>query len=107
MKKLVIGLTVLVMLSLKAYAWDGVVTNTIAKIDVVVDGENYGFRVYLNGSPALCGTTSDWAYVNKSSSNYDAIVSSLLAAHMAGRRVTLYTNKMASGYCHIGYLSVH
>ena len=107
MNELLIVLSVLALSSIKALAWDGVATNTIAKVDVPLSGENYGFRVYLDGLPSLCGNTHNWAYINKSDDNHDAMVSVLLAAHLAGRKVTLYSNRAASGYCHLGYVTLY
>jgi hypothetical protein len=106
MKKILFGLLTALVLSTSVYSWDGVNTNTILKVDVALDGNNYGFRVYLSGAPKLCGNGNDWAYVNIDDSNYNTVVASLMSAHMAGRRVTLYTNRNSSGYCQIGYMNV-
>ncbi|MBW8184268.1 hypothetical protein [Shewanella nanhaiensis] len=90
-------------------AWDGTVAGTINTIDVT-HGQNYGFRITLKGGPKLCGNNHTWAYLNDSDSNYQVLVSTLLAAKMAGNSVRLYTNQeqnSGNNYCHIGYISVH
>lgn len=90
-------------------AWDGTVNGKIKQIDVETkNGDNAGLRVTLENNPSLCGNQYTWAYINKSDGNYQAAVSVLLAAKMAGTSVTLYANKNAgwNDYCHIGYISI-
>lgn len=87
-----------------ASSWDGAIYGTISRIDIT-SGENYGIRIYLKDLPKLCGNQVDWAYLNESDSNYKTFVSVLLAAHMAQKNITLYTNQK-NGYCHIGYVVV-
>lgn len=106
--KLSVFLFLSLLFTQSALAWDGNVTGKIYEIDVTA-AESYGFRVYLEGLPALCGNTNNWAYLNKSSSNYQTFVSVLLAANMAGRSVTLYTTKetlSGNDFCTIGYVTL-
>jgi hypothetical protein len=87
-----------------ANSWDGAIYGTISRIDIA-PGENYGIRIYLKDFPKLCGNQADWAYLNESDSNYKTFVSVLLAAHMAQKNVTLYSNQQ-NGFCHIGYVVI-
>lgn len=99
----------LFLLSTYAYSWDGAVSGKVAKIDVT-SGENYGFRVYLEGYPKLCGNDHNWAYLNETNSNYKTYVAVLLSAKAAKQDVVIYTNRkgaVANGYCNIGYISVN
>lgn len=93
MKYTIIRLIVLTltMASPLTYSWDGEVTGLIKQIDVT-GGEDYGFRVQLEGGPSLCANAHTWAYLNASDSNYNAYVSVLLAARMAQKTVTIYTD---------------
>jgi hypothetical protein len=86
-------------------AWDGTTGGTITFIDVTTD--NYGFRVTLAGSPALCGNQNTWAYITTTDSNYNAFAAALLSAKETGDGIVLYATRDASGYCHLGYISVH
>lgn len=70
-----------------AFGWDGAVTGRVLQIDVP-EAEGYGFRVKLGGEPELCGNTRTWAYLNKSSSNYDTYVGVFLSAKMAKKAVS-------------------
>ncbi len=93
----------LMLLSGKAFAWDGVKYGKITGVDVT-DAENFAVRVYLDGTP-VCGTTESWGYVNKGHSNYEAMVAIINSAFLSGRQVTIYTNRTGN-YCEIGYLAV-
>ena len=84
-----------------ALAWDGIKTGKITGIDVT-GGQNFGFRVYLDGTP-MCGTTEVWAFANKDFDNYDALVSVITSAYLAGKTVTVLTNQDGV-YCRIGYV---
>ncbi|KLN65645.1 hypothetical protein [Vibrio sp. VPAP30] len=88
------------------FAWDGVQKGKLGQIDVA-DEENFGFRVTLASGITLCGN-HQWAYLNKSHSNYETYVSAILSAKFAGANVTIYTNKDGSsqGYCRVGYIVV-
>lgn len=101
-----VAVAILVLFSsTQAQAWDGVVNGTITRIDVSSGGDDYGFRVYLSPGQAMCtGSTADWAFINKSTSNYEASVAMLNSAFLAGKPVTLYTT-LSQGYCEIGYIS--
>jgi hypothetical protein len=87
-----------------ALAWDGQVTGQIHGADVT-DGPNYAFRIDLQGSPTLCGSSATWAYVDSNTPNYGAYVATILAAKATGDTVVVYTNRDAgTGYCRIGYV---
>ncbi len=106
MKKFVLWAGVIVgfLAAVPAAAWDGEKHGKIAGIDVVSDGANFGFRVYLNAGP-MCQTSETWAYINSSASNYDAVVSLLTTMYVAGKEVTILTTKNGI-YCEIGYVQV-
>jgi hypothetical protein len=52
-----------------------------------------------------CGGVENFAYLLDTDSNYHAYVAVILMAKAQGLTVTFYTNKDASGYCHLGYIS--
>lgn len=92
-----------------AHAWDGAVTGTIQFMDIVGGASgtpNYDLRVGLNGGPILCTGGVGWAYINANDPNYQALTAGLMMAKATGSKVTVFTVKDASGYCHIGYISV-
>lgn len=91
--------------ALGASAWDGRTVGKIRSVDVT-GGNNYDYRITLVNSPALCGNSNSWAYINESDSNYQVYVSLLTAAYMANKQVTIYATVTAIGYCHIGYIVV-
>ena len=102
-------LVVVALMSSSVNAWDGTTTGHIRTIDVT-SGNNYGFRVSLEGVPALCGNSHTWAFLNDTDSNYQTYISVLLAAKAAKMTVTLFTtrvNAAPDGYCKIGYISVN
>lgn len=82
--------------------WDGVNSGRISGIDVT-EGQNYGFRVYLDGTP-MCGTSEAWAYMNADWNNYEAAAALLTSAYLSGRSVIVYTTRNGSA-CEIGYVS--
>jgi hypothetical protein len=88
-----------------AYAWDGVVSGTVVAFEVT-GGNNFGFRVFISGVTNMCGTGSNWGFLNETDSNYKTYVSAILTAKAQGNSVTMYTT-VDNGYCRIGYLSVH
>lgn len=108
-KQRLICLAFLALSSHNVVAWDGMTNGHIRTIDVT-GGNNYGFRVSLEGGPPLCGNSHTWAYINETDSNYQTYVAVLLAAKAAKQSVTLYTNRQnnaSDGFCHIGYISVN
>lgn len=86
----------------QAQAWDGMKTGKLTRIDVVTNGANFGFRVYMDVRE-MCGNDGNWAFINKGDSNYDAMVALLLSAHMNSKSITLLSTKEGP-YCHIGYV---
>ena len=64
----------------------------------------------LENTNSMCSRGWDWAYVqNKTSTtnnNYDTLVSTLLAAKMAGTKVKIHSthDSSSSQYCKIGYV---
>jgi hypothetical protein len=86
-----------------AWAWDGMVRGKVTQLDLVPSDSNYSFRVYLLGYPNLCGSVN-WAYLNDTDSNYNALVAGLMAAKSSNSDVMIYTT-LVGGYCHIGYIS--
>lgn len=108
----IIYLFVFSLMSITSLAsWDGVATGLVKRIDVT-SAENLGFRVYLkntsNGADVIqCGVHT-MSFLNKSSSNYQAYVSLLLAAKMSQTSVTIHTmTDKGHGYCHIGYVALN
>lgn len=93
--------SMIALASTPAMAWDGVTTGKIGAIEVVTDGQNFGFRVYTDGKP-MCGTAMTWAYINRNENNYDAMVSLLTASYLSGKTVILYTNAVGS-FCALGH----
>ena len=91
------------LMSSPVQAWDGSKSGKVTGIDLT-GGQNFGFRVYMDGTP-MCGTTESWAYVNKDFDNYDAFVSVITTAYFSGKPITLITTKVGL-YCHIGYVSL-
>jgi hypothetical protein len=75
-------------------------------LDAAPTDGNIGFRLRLQGEPALCGSGSaSWAYISKSMVNYDATSSLLMTVYAMAKNVTIYAN-LVGGYCEIGYISV-
>jgi len=95
------------LISVHSNAWDGSVSGKIHTVDVT-GGNNHGFRISLDGGTVkFCGNDYNWAYLNETDSNYQAYVAVLLAAKMAEKIVTIYTNKAGDNeYCHIGYIGM-
>lgn len=100
-----LSLFVVIGFSPAARAWDGTPSGTITIIDVTTD--SYSFRVNLTGAPAMCGNANTWAYLSSADPNYSAFAAALLSAKAMGNAVVLYTTRDASGYCHVGYVSLH
>lgn len=101
----VIAISAGIFISAPVLAWDGGKTGKITGLDAVADGQNYGFRVYVDGS-SMCGTSENWAFINANASNYNAVVSLLTTAYLSNKTVEIYTNKNGI-YCEIGYVRMH
>lgn len=87
-----------------AFAWDGTQNGRIIGVDVVTDASNFGFRVYTNDQQPACGSGSpNWSYINKSATNYDALVAILTSHYLNGKSVLIYNTRVGS-YCEIGYV---
>jgi hypothetical protein len=87
-----------------AHAWDGVASGVVNAVDIT-NGNIYGFRVFVSGVTNMCGSGSNWAFLNESDSNYKTYVAAILTAKAQGTPVVIYTNS-ENGYCHIGHISV-
>jgi len=85
-----------------AGAWDGFQTIVPGMVDVTA-GNNMGFRVW----GPTCNGSANFAYLLDTDSNYSTYVAAILMAKAQGLSVTFYTTKDASGFCHIGYLTVN
>ena len=95
------------LLSIKAFSWDGQAVGRISAIDVTA-ANNFGFRVMMQGDPAFCSSGSTlvkWAYLNKTNDNYQLYTSALMAAMLANKQVSVHSTYI-NGYCEIGYVSV-
>jgi hypothetical protein len=99
----VVILSLVSLISSPVHAWDGSKAGKVTGIDLT-GGQNFGFRVYMDGTP-MCGTTESWAYVNKDFDNYDAFVSVITTAYFSGKPITLITTKVGT-YCQIGYVQL-
>lgn len=106
MKKFVLwtGAIVGLLAAVPAAAWDGEKRGKIAGLDVVSDGGNFGFRVYMNAG-SMCQTSETWAYINSNTNNYEAMVSLLTTMYLAGKEVTILTTRNGV-YCEIGFVQV-
>jgi len=87
-----------------ALAWDGVVTGTIASIEVA-QGNNFAFRVHLSGVATACTGGPSWSYLNEGDSNYKTFVAALMMAKAQGSAVNIYST-MVNGYCQIGHIGI-
>ena len=52
-----------------AHAWDGVASGKIYAVEIT-GGNNYNLRVFVTGVTNMCGSGSNWAFLNESDSNY-------------------------------------
>jgi hypothetical protein len=110
--KFALGAACGAVLSTSAFAWDGAVTGKITRLDGVggISGApgNHDLRVALDNLSPVCTGAADttWAYVNSNDANYKGLMALLLTAYMAGKSVTIYSNKSTTGYCQIGYVSI-
>jgi len=109
MKKCVFILTTFIvalfLFSARLWAWDGVTTGYIGSIEVT-GAENFAFRIHMDDEATFCGT-ADWAYIDKSSDNYEAYVNALLTAKSTNSLIRAYTIYDDSGRCQIQYLVVY
>lgn len=87
-----------------AGAWDGAVSGVISAIEVT-HGGNFGFRIFVSGTSAMCTSGPGWGYLNETDSNYKAYAAALMMAKAQGSSVTIYST-LESGYCHIGYVTI-
>lgn len=85
--------------------WDASLTGKIKSVEAT-SAEPQGFRVRLEGETQMCGEASaPWAFVNKAFDNYEVMVSTLTAAWLTGKSVTLYMTRVAgTSYCKIGFV---
>ncbi|MEP2103986.1 MAG: hypothetical protein ABJP02_17805 [Parasphingorhabdus sp.] len=84
--------TCLTLITKPALAWDGAVTAKIKQIDLVPLNGNYPFRVYLENVSTVCSGGPDWAYLNPTDPNYQAVVSALMLAYSSRQTVIVYSN---------------
>lgn len=84
--------------------WAGVSQGTVSQFDVT-GAANYSFRVYINGTTNMCGSGSNWAYLNEADGNYKTYVAAIMMAKAQGNTVTIYTYRV-NDYCQIGYVAV-
>ncbi len=96
----------LTFISAPALAWYGAFTAKIAKIDLAPADGNYPFRVYLENVPAMCTGGPNWAYLNPTDPNYQAVVSALMLAYSSRKTVVIYSNLQNGSYCKIGYVTL-
>jgi hypothetical protein len=101
-----VGIALGVLMHGPALAWDGAHTGRVHIVELT-DAENFGFRVYFDPGGPMCGAGSaHWGYINKSWSNYEAMVSVLLTARADKSNVTALFIRSGE-YCRIGYVTVH
>lgn len=109
MKKILLAFLLLLSFSY-ASAWDGVISGKITKIESVggaSEGQNFDLRVTLSPGVAACTAgTFDWTYINAGDYNYKGLMSVLLMAQAMDKTVTIYSNKVGGGFCHIGWVIV-
>ncbi len=62
----------------------------------------------MEGQSTICTGATDptFGFLNTTDPNYKALVAMILMAQAAGKSVTLYTIKSASGYCQIAFVSM-
>ncbi len=83
-------------------AWKSIKTGKITDVDVVTNGVNFGFRVYMDET-FMCGTSENWAYISRSEGNCDEMVPLLTTAYLNVKMVAIRTNRNES-YCSTGYI---
>lgn len=101
------AIAAIVLFSGPASAWDGILTGTVVGIEVVAPGgtsHNMDFRVYVSGTGKCNG--NGWAYIDSNTTNYNAIVATILSAKVTKSQISVYANKDSAGYCQIGDVSI-
>ncbi len=104
----------LCLLPLQAFAWDNTVSGTVGTLQVYRDGS---FAVSLSGYSTICSQVSGWyaSYVIVNTGNpvvpatpdgVKVLYSSLLAAKLAKKQVSLYT-MYSGGVCYLGAIDVN
>lgn len=98
------------LLSSNAFAWHGTVTGKINVVEFHTnDSSHADVRVRIIGHTELCSkaTANDNGYLRKldTPEEFEMLVSTLLSAKMADRKVTLYMNQGTHG-CAIGRVDV-
>lgn len=67
---------------------------------------NYAFRI--NMSSGIPGCKADFAYINVGANgNYEAYVSSLTSAYLAGKTVNLTYSVQSDGFCAINEFGIY
>jgi hypothetical protein len=90
--KAALAAAALALVSSQVLAWDGEPGGTVLQFEVTASG-NFGFRVWLVGTPLMCNGVvpagAGWAYVNEADGNYKTYVANLMMAKASGSRVQL------------------
>ncbi|KQV94760.1 hypothetical protein [Rhizobacter sp. Root1221] len=102
-RRIACGIALAAALQAPAHAWDKSSHGTIAVTEVTA-GQNFGYRVWLDGEPALCSNGLGWAYLLETDSNYKTFVAALLMAKAMRNPVTVHTS-LQNGYCHIEHIA--
>jgi hypothetical protein len=93
-------------------AWDGEVRGKIYSIESVPGGNNADLRVILQGSPAMCASTTSptyFAFINISDANFKGTSATLMMAYALNKTVFVFSNISNTapvGYCRIGFVTV-
>ena len=90
--------------SLTALAWDGSVYGAVTSVEV--NGAAQAFRITIAGTSSMCGNSNNWAYLAVGDTNYNAYVATVMTAKAMGSSIAVYTTLDASGYCHIGDITL-
>src|SRR3954470_15322096 len=96
--------SLMLIVSTPVFAWDGFASGTVTTIQIT-NGNNFGFRINLNGVAAMCTGGPSWGYLNEADSNYKTYVAVLMMAKSQGSAVSVYSN-LENGYCHIGHIAI-
>lgn len=71
----------------------------------VAPSDNFSFRISIDG-PFSGTCVNNFAYVLKSSGNYDAYVAVLTSAAAMGKQIQVWANQDMTGFCQIQDISV-